>query len=114
MAMSTGFLNDLADYGGTLINYIGLVDDVGTEISGGSYARVAVSWTAANDGKIEPSSDLVFEVPAGTTVAGWRGYSTSTGDTNYGGADFTAEEFTNAGQFKLEASGTYIDLDVAV
>jgi hypothetical protein len=108
MAMSVGYRNAIADAGADLITHIGLVDDEGTELSGGSYARKAVTWTAASGGTIRPTADLTFDVPAGATVAGWRGFSASTGGTNYGGADLTEETFAAAGQYKLLAVSTGI------
>ncbi len=108
MAMSTGYRNAIADYGASLISHIGLVDESGVELSGGAYARLAVTWTTAADGVVRPTVDLLFEVPAATTVKNWRAYSAITGGTNYGGADLTQEAFTNAGQYKLIAAGTGI------
>ena len=106
--MDTNYSNAIADSGGDLISHIGLIDETGTEISGGSYARQAITWTTASGGTIRPNADLVFEVPAGETIAGWRGYSALTGGTDYGGEDLTNEAFTNPGQYKLLASGTGI------
>lgn len=108
MPMTEGYRNVIATYGGGLITHIGLVDDEGTELSGGDYARLAVTWTTASGGTIRPNTDLTFDVPAGATVAGWRGFSASTGGTNYGGADLTQESFANAGQYKLLAASTGI------
>lgn len=108
MAMTEGYRNAIASHGGSLIKYIGLVNASGVELSGGGYARKAVSWTQANNGIIRPNADLLFDVPAGTTVAGWRGYSAATGGINYGGEDLTSEEYTDAGQYRLRASGTGI------
>jgi hypothetical protein len=106
--MSEGYRNAIADYGAGLITHIGLVDDVDTELSGGDYARKAVTWASADDGTVRPTADLVFDIPAGVTVAGWRGFSALTEGTNYGGEDLTAEVFAGAGQYKLIASGTGI------
>ena len=106
--MDTNYRNAIADHGAGLIPYIGLIDETGTEISGGSYARKAITWTTASGGTIRPNADLVFDIPAGVTVAGWSGYSALTGGTDYGGEDLTNEAFTNAGQYKLLASGTGI------
>lgn len=108
MAMSEGYRNAIATYGAGLITHIGLVDGSGVELSGGSYARKAIVWTTAEDGIVRPSSDIVFDIPAGVTVAGWRCFSADTGGTNYGGEDLTAETFAGAGQYKLIASGTGI------
>lgn len=43
--METVYLNAIGDHGGSLITHIGLVDDTGTELTGGSpaYARQAVT-----------------------------------------------------------------------
>lgn len=110
MAMSTGFINAIADHGAGLIKYIGLVDGSGTEISGGTYARKAVTWTSASSGTVRPTADLTFNIPAGATVSGWSGFSALTAGTNYGGKDLTAEAFGGAGQYTLVASGTGIVL----
>ncbi|WP_091079037.1 hypothetical protein [Nonomuraea wenchangensis] len=111
MAMATAFLNVCADAGGAAITHIGLVNGSGTELTGGSYARKAVTWTTASNGLIRPSADLVFDAPAGSTVAGWRGFSASTSGTNYGGADLTSQAFATAGTYTLLAASTSIDLD---
>jgi hypothetical protein len=110
MAMSTDYKNAIAAAGGALITHIGLVDASGVELSGGSpaYARKAVTWTSPSGGTIRPNADLTFDIPAGVTVAGWRGFSALTGGTNYGGQDLTAEAFANQGQYKLLAAGTGI------
>lgn len=108
MAMTEGYRNAIADAGGNLITHIGLVNSSGVELSGGSYARKAVTWTSASGGTIRPNADLVFDVPSGATVAGWRGYSASTGGTNYGGQDLTPAEFEGQGQYRLLATSTGI------
>lgn len=110
MAMEVVYRNAIADYGATQITHIGLVDELGTELTGGSpaYARKAVTWTTASDGTIRPSVDLTFDVPAGTTVGGWRAYSALTAGTNYGGADLTQETFAGQGEYTLLSAGTGI------
>ena len=106
--MDTNYRNAIADHGAGLIPYIGLVDDTGTEITGGSYARQAITWTISVDGTIRPDANLVFDIPAGTTVAGWSGYSASTLGTDYGGETLAAESYTNAGEYELIAAETGI------
>lgn len=110
MAMAEGYLNALATEGASLITHIGLVDDEGTELSGGTpaYARKAVIWTAASGGAISPNADLTFDIPASGVVAGWRGFSASTGGTNYGGQALTEETFAAQGTYKLLAASTNI------
>ena len=105
--MDSNFHNALAAYGAGLITHIGLVNGSGVEISGGSYARKAVTWTGAANVK-SPNADLVFDIPAGATVAGWRGFTALTVGTNYGGAALTSAPFTNAGTYTLQAASTNI------
>jgi len=100
------YRNEIADHGASLIDEIGLVDEGGEEISGGDYSRQAITWTSATDGTIRPESDLTFDIPGGSTVAGWRGYSDV--GTEYGGDDLTAESFENDGEYKLLADQTGI------
>lgn len=107
--MTEGFKNAILDHGATLITHIALVNESGTEIDGGSYARLTVTWSSASGASIQPTEDLIFEVPGGVTVAGWRGYNSDTLGTNYGGGTFAqSETFTNAGQLKLLAAETTI------
>ncbi|MFF4779401.1 hypothetical protein ACFY05_41960 [Microtetraspora fusca] len=107
--MTTAYLDAIAGAGRTSITHIGLVNASGVEITGGSYARKAAGWTASASGVIRPSADLVFDIPAGATVAGWRGYSAITAGTNYGGADLTAQNFASAGTYTLLAASTSIN-----
>lgn len=111
MPMSTAYLNATATHGGSLITHIGLVNQSGTEIVGGSYARQAVTWTAVSAGLIRPTANLSFAIPAGTTVGGWRGYSAATSGTDYGGANVTQETFAVAGTYILDSTLTAIDHD---
>jgi len=108
--MTEGYRNAIANHGASLITHIGLVDNTGTELSGGSpaYARKPITWTSASGGIIRPNADLTFDVPAGANVSGWRGFSALTGGTNYGGADLTREDFAGQGQYKLLAASTGI------
>lgn len=108
--MTEGYRNAIADHGGGLITHIGLVDETGTELTGGSpaYARQAVTWTGASGGTIRPNADLIFDVPANATVGGWRGFSASTAGTNYGGKALTQETFASQGEYKLLSANTGI------
>ncbi len=103
--MNSTFHNALAAHGASLITHIGLTNASDTEISGGGYARQAVTWTGAAAVK-SPSVNLVFNIPAGGVVANWRGFSASSGGTNYGGAALSQVTFTNAGTYTLLAAST--------
>ena len=106
MAASTAYLNAIADAGGALMTHLALVNAAGAELSGGSYARQAVTWGAAVSGLIRPAADKTFSVPAGVTVGGWRAYSALSGGTDYGGDDLVQESFVNAGNYLLLAAST--------
>lgn len=106
--MNNEYLNAIANHGATLVKFIGLVNGSGVEISGGSYVRLPVTWATAVDGTIRPTTDLTFDVPASTSVGGWRGYSAVTAGTEYGGETLTLESFAGAGQYKLIAVGSGI------
>lgn len=108
--MNEAFLNLLADAGAAAITHIGLVDDVGDEVGDG---RKAVTWTAADDGLIRPTADLVFDMVAEDNVSGWRGYSASTEGTDFGGAALPSTDFANDGTFTLLAASTGIDVDAS-
>jgi hypothetical protein len=111
MAMNATYRNIVADAGAAVVTHIGLVDDAGVEINGGSYARQPVTWLSATDGVIRPDDDRVFNVPGSTKVGGWRGFDqlAHPGGTNFGGEDLDEEVFNNAGTFTLVASGTGIN-----
>lgn len=108
MPMSEGYRNAIGTHGGTLITHLGLVNVAGTELTGGSpaYARQAVTWAAAAAGIIRPNADLTFNIPAATTVAGFRGFSALVAGTNYGGEALANEVYTNQGTYKLLAAST--------
>lgn len=112
MAMNTAFLDALALHADTLITHIALFDGA-AEITGGSpaYARQAVTWTAPSSGLIRPTGDLTFNIPAGATVDGWRGFTALSGGTDYGGEALTAEVYAGQGEYVLEAAATGIDID---
>ena len=69
-------------------------------MSGGSYARQAVTWGAASAGVKSNSGSLVFQIPAGTTithVAGW----TAAGTFRGGGPLGASQPFASAGAYTI-------------
>lgn len=76
----------------------------GTEVSGGSpaYARKAITWSAPTNGVITASA--VFDVPAGTTVAGAGVHAT--GGTYLDGGSVVAQLFATAGTYTLALTYT--------
>lgn len=75
------------------------------EVSGGSYARKAITWGAASGGI--RSGSVTFDVPAGTTITHAGGWTALTAGTFKGGAELSGEEtFGSAGTYQLTASLT--------
>ena len=83
----------------------------------GGYARLPVTWaTNPVNGLIKPNANLLFSIPAGPTVAGYRGYAHISRDTDivggpadYGGHDFPVTyPFGVVGQVNLLAATTGI------
>jgi len=109
--VNTAYRNAIATHGGSLITHIGLVDNTLTELTGGSpaYARQAVTWSAPTDGVINMTTNLTFNIPASTNVAGWRGFSALSGGTNYDGAALTQETYASQGEYVLIGTDTKIN-----
>jgi hypothetical protein len=109
--MTDTYDNAVANHGASLIVEVGLIDDTDTELDNTTiYARQSVSWTTAGGdsaaGVIRPTADIVFNVPAGVTVAGIRFYN-SGGDI-LGEGSVTNETYANDGEFKIVATSTGI------
>jgi hypothetical protein len=106
MALATVALNAAADGAAGTITEVSLHSgDPGTtgasEISGGSYARLAPSYAAASADQAELSSSLAFSVAAGTSVAYWGAWA---GSTFVAGAATTAATFTADGTYTLSSA----------
>ena len=57
------------------------------EVTGGTYARVAVTWNSPSSGTVTQSNALSINLPASTTVSYFGVWSASTSGTYYiGGA----------------------------
>ena len=109
--MNEAFATALAAHGAGLITHIGLFAS-GTEISGSGYARQAVTWSGAGSVK-SPNANIVFTGPASTAVDEWRGFTASTGGTDYGGATMTGTGFDSGGSFTLLTVSTNFDVSPA-
>ena len=109
MSMNASYQTVVANAGAAAITHIGLVNGSGTEVTGAGYARQPVTWATPATGRKSPNADLTFTIPAGQTVAGWRGFTALTAGTNHGGFPLTSESFPNGGTYVLQAASTYID-----
>jgi hypothetical protein len=103
MAFTTTARNYMLDQIGTVITHVALFNGSGVEISGGSYARQSVTWSAASGGSKSASNTPVFQIPAGAVVATVRLYSASSGGTEYVNYDATDETYGGAGTYTVNS-----------
>lgn len=92
----------------------GAANTASNEVSGGSpaYARKALAWNAASGGAATLNGDVVFDVPAGTTVA-WISFWNTAGTVRYLKKDVTDEVFGAQGTYTLKGTTTTLDLNDA-
>jgi hypothetical protein len=76
----------------------------GTEVSGGGYARQALTWSTPSNGAI--TATATFNVPAGATIAGTGIHSASTGGTYLDGGTVTSQNFATAGTYTVTITYT--------
>ena len=68
-----------------------------SEVTGGTYARVATTWGTASNG-VRTGSQVTVNVPAGAAVTHWGVWSAATAGTFlFGGALGSTETFGAAG-----------------
>ena len=83
----------------------------GTEVTGGSYARQAITFAAASGGATSNTTDVDFTgMPAATTVA-VAVHTASTGGTMLMYGTLTTNKTTDAGDTLRIAAG---DLDISI
>lgn len=106
MALSSALFDVMLDAGGAVATRVSLhTADPGvggsSEVSGGSYARQTVTWSAASGGTLTNASSVEFDVPGGVTVT-HVGLWNSAGTTFYGGIELSSpESFGAAGTYEL-------------
>ena len=102
--MKVAYLNSIANHGGTLIKKVGLLNSTGAAITGGSpaYADKDVTFAPAQNGKLAFAEDVVFNIPAGTTVTGW--VLKAEDGSLLGQGTLTAEVFSSQGEYVLKAT----------
>lgn len=70
MPFTTAGRDALLTSGKAGITHVGALTALdGTEVAGGSYARQAVTWTAAASGATDNNAQITIPIPASTTVA---------------------------------------------
>lgn len=77
------------------------------EVTGGSYARVPITWSAASGGSKTLTAAVTLQVPAGTTVTHFGLQSALSAGTFRGGASLSASQaFGSAGTYDLSITIT--------
>jgi hypothetical protein len=77
-----------------------------SEISGGTYARVSVTWGTPASGSVSNTNTLTVNVPASTTVAFFGLWSAATAGTyGIGGSLSSSQTFNTAGTYTIAAGG---------
>lgn len=101
---------DLLDESGSLpATYLSLhtADPGGTgasEVTGGSYARQAITWGPASAGSKAINEDPVFQVPSSTTITHFGLWSALSGGTWRGGAALpVSQAFSSPGTFTVDS-----------
>jgi hypothetical protein len=100
----------ITKYGSDVVAFSLHSADPGTtganELGGGSppYARKAPAWSAPNAGVI--TSQTVFDIPAGATVAWVGAWSSVSGGTFLDKAQVSQQQFNSQGQYQVNATAT--------
>ena len=112
MPVSIAALNQALNVLKTRFKYAGLIGSDGTEISGGSpaYTRQAVSWEEASGGSIVLPSDVTFDVPLGSVVAGWQIYDNANGGVGFGIMSLTPTTHSSQDTYILSPQLTEISV----
>jgi len=75
-----------------------------SEVTGGSYTRKSISWAAASNGSAVSNANIVFDVPASTTITYIGYWSASTSGTFYGSRQLdTSQTFSSAGTYTISS-----------
>jgi len=84
------------------------IDDPGTagtaEVTGGApaYARESISWAAAASAALTTDAQIVFDVPAGTTITHLGYWSAVSSGTFYGSRQLSSSEsYTGQGTYTI-------------
>jgi len=100
--IETAGKNVALDAIGTAYGYMALFSDAGTtEITGGSYARQAISWSAASSGAKNISANCVFATMPACTVTHAGIYTLSTGGTRGALDDVTSRTLVAGDTFTV-------------
>jgi hypothetical protein len=107
---STATLRNARGAGGTaLMTHVALQSTAaaataGTELTGGTYARIAATWAAWSAST--SSTTQTHNVPSGATVASLAAYNALTAGTFQAAVDVTSQAFASAGTYQSTLTDT--------
>lgn len=106
MAINEAGRNYMLDQLGTQLSHVALYSDdlATTEITGGTYARQAITWNAAASGSKTISNQPVFDVPAGATVRAVGFMTAVSAGTQYAMYNVTDETFAADGTYTITSA----------
>ncbi|MGI5169880.1 phage tail fiber protein [Spirillospora sp. CA-253888] len=79
----------------------------GSEVAGGSYARVAITWAAASGGTKTLTGSVTINVPSGTTITHFGLWSALAAGTFRGGGTLSASQsYPTGGTYALTITVT--------
>jgi hypothetical protein len=105
-ALATAYKN-AAVYGALTTTAPG--SSTGTEVSGGSYARILAVWgtVGGTTAGVVAASPMVFNVPGTpTTVVGFEFFDLVTAGTYQDGCGITSQTFSSAGTYTITPTYT--------
>lgn len=109
MALTDGALDAMLDAFAGVAGYVSLhTDNPSTaganEVAGGTYARKLTPWAASSAGSLTTDSNIVFDVPAATTIKFVGYWSAVSGGTFYGSRALNENQtFATAGTYTISA-----------
>lgn len=112
MSFTSATLDTFLDDLDTLATYASLhTADPGStgtsEVTGGSYARQAITWSSASSGSKTLSGTVTFQIPSGTTITHAGTWSAvSAGTFRGGGALDSSQSYPSGGEYTLNLTAT--------
>ena len=85
----------------------------GSEVTGGTYTRVAVTWNAASAGAVTNSNALSINLPATTTAAYFGVWSAITSGTYYIGGALSPSVTTGSSAGVVTIAATALSITAA-
>lgn len=95
-------------------NFVGLLDNLSNELTGGTpaYQRQAIVWSSPFNSIVTNTTDIIINVPAGSTVAHIAGFGSMTGGTAEFSYACTTVTATNQSVYTIPAGTVQMTVTV--